>query len=92
VLILPCPDDPLTLRSEIESHEIVVLIKVGARLPWVLELLREMGIDEHCAFARRIGLPGELLSAEIGTLLAIEAMGYLATLLIRKTPREKRHS
>ncbi len=87
VLILPCPDDPLTLRSEIETHDIVVLMKVGARLPWILDLLCEMGIAENCAFARRIGLPGELLSAEVGTLSATGAMGYLATLLIRKTPR-----
>lgn len=91
-LILPCPDDAAALRSDIESHDIIVLMKVGARLPWVLDLLREMGIAEHCAFARRIGLPGEMLSADVGSLCATEAMGYLATLLIRKTPREKRHS
>jgi precorrin-2/cobalt-factor-2 C20-methyltransferase len=91
-LILPCPDDAAALRRDIESHDIVVLMKVGARLPWVLELLREMGIAGHCAFARRIGLQGELLAADVSDLNATEAMGYLATLLIRKTPREKRHS
>lgn len=89
-LILPCPEDAAVLRREIESHDVVVLMKVGARLPWVLALLREMGIAEHCAFARRIGLAGELLAADVTTLSATEAMGYLATLLIRKTPREKR--
>lgn len=91
-LILPCSDDAASLRNDIESHDIIVLMKVGARLPWVLDLLREMGIAEHCAFARRIGLPGEMLSTDVGSLCATEAMGYLATLLIRKTPREKRHS
>ncbi|HKX33090.1 MAG TPA: precorrin-2 C(20)-methyltransferase [Blastocatellia bacterium] len=91
VLILPCPDDALTLRREIETHDIVVLMKVGARLSWVLDLLREMEIAKHCAFARRVGLPGELLAVEVGSLSATEALGYLATLLIRKAPREKRH-
>ena len=91
-LILPCPEDAITLRHEIETHDIVILMKIGARLPWVLELLREMGIAEHCAFARRIGLEGELIATDAGKLCATEAMGYLATLLIRKTPREKRHS
>jgi precorrin-2/cobalt-factor-2 C20-methyltransferase len=91
-LILPCPDDASALRREIETHDIVVLMKVGARLAWVLALLREMGIAEHCAFARRIGLQGEMLAADVSTLNASEAMGYLATLLIRKTSREKRHS
>ena len=94
-LILPCPEDPLALRRDIETHDIVVLMKVGDRLGWVLDLLRDMGIARHCAFARRIGLPGEMLAGEagggVGNLCATEAMGYLATLLIRKTPREKRH-
>lgn len=91
-LILPCPDDAAALKQEIESHDIVVLMKVGARLPWVLELLKEMGIAKHCAFARRIGLPGEMLASGLDNLCASEAMGYLATLLIRKTAREKRHT
>lgn len=91
-LILPCPDDVISLRRDIENHDIVVLMKVGARLPWVLDLLVDMGIAGHCAFARRIGLQGEMLAADVGKLCATEAMGYLATLLIRKTPREKRHS
>jgi precorrin-2/cobalt-factor-2 C20-methyltransferase len=91
-LILPCPDDAAALRRDIESHDVVVLMKVGARLPWVLDLLREMGIAQHCAFVRRIGLPDELIAADASSLCATEAMGYLATLLIRKTPREKRHS
>ena len=90
VLILPCPDDPAALRSDIESHDIVVLMKVGARLPWVLALLREMGIAEHCAFARRIGLAGELLASGVADLNATEAMGYLATLLIRRQARQQR--
>lgn len=100
ILILPCPEDAATLRRDIETHDIVVLMKVGKRLDWVLDLLREMGIAEHCAFARRIGLEGEMLvgavNHELGSgvahLHATEAMGYLATLLIRKTPREKRHT
>ena len=89
-LILPCPEDAAALRQEIDTHDVVVLMKVGARLPWVLALLRDMGIAEHCAFARRIGLSGELIAADVTTLSATEAMGYLATLLIRKTPRETR--
>lgn len=94
-LILPCPDDPASLQQEIESHDIVVLMKVGARLPWVLALLKEMGIAEHCAFARRIGLDGEVLANDLRGLEAGDrdhaVSGYLATILIRKTALEKRH-
>lgn len=90
-LILPCPEDADTLRAEIDSHDIVVLMKVGARLPWVLALLRAMDIARHCAFARRIGLDGEVLASDLTTLDAAEASGYLAVLLIRKTAQDKRH-
>ncbi|MFL9925972.1 precorrin-2 C(20)-methyltransferase [Herbaspirillum lusitanum] len=90
-LILPCPDEATELRREIETHDIVVLMKVGERLSWVLALLNEMGIAAHCAFARRIGLPGEVLQSGLAQLDAEQASGYLATLLIRKNAIEKRH-
>jgi precorrin-2/cobalt-factor-2 C20-methyltransferase len=80
------------LRADIESHDIVVLMKIGARLEWVLALLRDMGISRHCAFARRIGLPGELLTPDLQDLDASRDNGYLATLLIRKTAVEQRAS
>lgn len=91
-LILPCPEDKDTLRLEIETHDIVVLMKIGDRLPWVLELLREMKIANHCVFAKRIGLPGEILAKEVHTLSANDTMGYLATMLIRQIPRQRRHA
>ena len=91
VLILPCPDDSLALRRDIESHDVVVLMKIGKRLPMVLEVLREMGISEHCALAARIGLPGETLCDDLGALPETESLGYLSTLLIRRTARERRH-
>ena len=90
-LILPCPESPAALRADIDTHDVVVLMKIGQRLPWVLDLLRDMGISSHCAFARRIGLPGELLAPNVADLSAEASIGYLATLLIRKTPRPKRH-
>jgi precorrin-2/cobalt-factor-2 C20-methyltransferase len=90
ILILPCPDEMNALRTDIESHDIVVLMKIGARLPAVLALLNEMDIAQHCAFARRIGLPGEVLCNDV-TQLDNEASGYLATMLIRRQAREKRH-
>ncbi|MBI3897190.1 MAG: precorrin-2 C(20)-methyltransferase [Gammaproteobacteria bacterium] len=91
VLILPCPDEPSALQRDIETHDIVVLMKVGKRLPWVLDLLRRLGIAQHCALASRIGLPGEVLCGDLTQLPADDSLGYLSTMLIRRTPREKRH-
>ena len=91
MLILPCPDDPAALRQDIESHDVVVLMKIGQRLPMVLRLLREMDIGRHCALASRIGLPGETLCGDVGNLTDGTSLGYLSTMLIRRTHREKRH-
>lgn len=90
ILILPCPDDMQLLRNDIESHDVVILMKIGNRLDAVLKLLQQMQIAGHCAFAGRIGLPGERLCDDLQTLDADTASGYLATLLIRRHPREKR--
>lgn len=91
ILILPCPETMEALRVDIQNHDIVVLMKIGKRLPAVLGLLREMGIQQHCAFAHRIGLPGEVLCADLTRLEPETSSGYLSTLLIRRNPREKRH-
>jgi len=91
VLILPCPDDMGSLRQDIESHDVVVLMKIGKRLPGVLQVLRELGISSHCALASRIGLPGERLCGDVGSLAYDAALGYLSTMLIRRCERKKRH-
>ena len=54
-LILPCPDDIDRLRTEIDTHDIVILLKISDRLPAVLQLLHEMGISQHCALCRPPG-------------------------------------
>jgi precorrin-2/cobalt-factor-2 C20-methyltransferase len=92
VLILPCPESADELRAAIETNDVVVLMKIGARLPMALALLREMGIEQHCAFGRRIGMPEEFLCAGVGELRSENSLGYLSTMLIRKAPREKRHT
>jgi len=91
ILILPCPDEMEALRADILSHDIVVLMKIGRRLPQVLALLGELGLLAHCAFGHRVGLPGEQLYADLLNAPPAEAAGYLATMLIRREPREPRH-
>ena len=91
VLILPCPEDMATLRRDIEANDIVVLMKISDRLPRVLALLREMGILKHCAMASHLGMPDEKIFADASQLNGDGSLGYLATMLIRKTAREKRH-
>jgi precorrin-2/cobalt-factor-2 C20-methyltransferase len=66
-------------------------MKIGKRLPMVLEVLRDLGISGQCALASRLGLPGELLYPDVSTLSGDSAPGYLSTMLIRRVARERRH-
>lgn len=85
VLILPCPDDMHELKKDILTHDIVVLMKIGHRLPAVIEVLNEMNISSHCALASRVGLPEEALFKGVSDISNPQKVGYLATMLIRKT-------
>lgn len=91
-LILPCPDDMAALADDIATHDIVVLMKIGHRLPAVLRVLQELRIAQHCAFARRLGLPGEALHRDASRVDPEHESGYLATMLIRRAPHEARHA
>jgi precorrin-2/cobalt-factor-2 C20-methyltransferase len=91
VLILPCPNAMADLRAAIQSNDIVVLMKIGERLPSVLALLRELGIAPHCAFGRHVGMADEVVHAGLQAMEPDKALGYLSTMLIRKTSPVKRH-
>jgi precorrin-2/cobalt-factor-2 C20-methyltransferase len=91
VLILPCPDEAQSLRQDIETHDVVILMKIGKRLPMVLRLLREMDISRYCALASRIGLSGETLCGDLSGIGEDAVLGYLSTMLIRRVERERRH-
>jgi precorrin-2/cobalt-factor-2 C20-methyltransferase len=92
VLILPCPDELKELRTAIETHEIVVLMKIGRRLPAVLDLLQEMGIGANCAFARHVGMDDEVVHCGVHEMEPEKSLAYLATMLIRKSPAKRRHA
>jgi len=90
VLISPCPDAKLELRRLIEAHDIVILIKIGERLPMVLRLLAEMEIGDHCVFGAHVGMENEILSVGTSDINGTDARGYLSTMLIRRKPVESR--
>jgi precorrin-2/cobalt-factor-2 C20-methyltransferase len=91
VVVLPCPDSADDLRSAIIEHDVVVLLKIGHRLPAVFRLLREMEIAEHCVFGNHVGMADERLGVPAGGMETEKASGYLSTMLIRKNAVARRH-
>ena len=86
MLILPCPDEPEELRKVIETHDVVVLMKIGKRMPGVLQILGEMGILKHCALGHKVGMPGGEVWSSLGEGTPPDEQGYFSTMLIRKSP------
>jgi precorrin-2/cobalt-factor-2 C20-methyltransferase len=91
ILILPCPAQMPELRSMIETHDIVVLMKIGDRLHAVLALLHQMGIADRCVFGGHVGMVDEMLCANVAEMDSKNSPGYLSTLLIRRDTLKKRH-
>jgi hypothetical protein len=91
-LILPCPDELPELRTAIEWNDIVVLMKIGKRLPAVLALLEEMGIAANCAFARHVGMDDEVIHSGVHNMDPEKSLGYLATMLIRSPRKTSRRA
>ena len=91
VLLLPCPEEIPDLRADILTHDLVVLMKIGRRLPQVLALLEELGITENCVFAQRLGFAEERTSRGLTDLPRDAEMGYLSTMLIRREAHQPRH-
>lgn len=83
ILVLPCPDDAAQLQHELETHDIVILMKIGHRLSMVRSVLKNLGLEDQCGFGSRIGLPGEVVSRKLEQLEFLESPGYLMTMLIR---------
>lgn len=84
VLILPCPETPEELRQHVTAHHVVVVMKMGGRLPWVLEVLRGEGLLEHAYLGSRVGMDGEAVVR--GHEVSVgdgSRLGYFSTLLVR---------
>lgn len=84
VLILPCPENAEELRQHLVAHHVVVVMKMGARLPWVLEVLRDQGLLEHSYLGNRVGMEGEALFRGDEVIIGEGSrLGYFSTLLVR---------
>lgn len=86
LLILPCPEEMSELRMLIEEHDVVILMKIGKRMPGVLGLLGEMGILDLCSLGHRVGMPGGEVRKSLGGGDEASDLGYFSTMLIRRSP------
>jgi precorrin-2/cobalt-factor-2 C20-methyltransferase len=79
--IIPVPGDPKKLEKVLGQFDSVVLMKIGARLGMVLEVLGRMGLKEKAVLVSRAGLPGETLVSDLSTV-EDRGLGYLSIIIV----------
>lgn len=83
VLILPCPERAESLRDALRRHEVVVVMKIGKRLPMVLEVLADLNLLAHSHLGSHVGMPDQQIWSGLCGLDLEGSRGYLSTLLVR---------
>ncbi|MCY3023908.1 MAG: precorrin-2 C(20)-methyltransferase [Planctomycetota bacterium] len=84
VTIVPTSDDLDQIRRAIAAGGTVVLMKIGKRLPEILQVLEECGVLERSVLVSRAGLPKERVETDLRRLRqsGTEAE-YLAVILVQ---------
>jgi len=83
VTILPTVMDRKALRAAIKKGGTLVLMKIGKRLPQILDLLEEFGLLGNGVFVARAGLPGQRIETDLNNLRGADAaVGNLAVILV----------
>jgi precorrin-2/cobalt-factor-2 C20-methyltransferase len=87
VTIVPTADDLDSVRTALQGGGTVVLMKIGKRLPQILDLLEESDSIDRSAFVSHVGMENELIETDLSRLRTDdpEKRGYLSILLVHKT-------
>jgi precorrin-2/cobalt-factor-2 C20-methyltransferase len=93
VTIVPALDDTGQLAAALDRGGTVVLMKVGRRLPAVLELLASRNLLEQAVFVAHAGMPNQRVETDLRRLQGTpEATGYLSTLIIHAGAQQEQPS
>lgn len=84
--IAPAPDDQAALNALIERGGRLVLMKVGKRLPQLIEWLHQAQRLRQARLVVRAGLPGQQVFEDLEHIEDLERTGYLSTLLVDLDP------
>lgn len=83
VTIIPTADDPEDLRRAMAGKGVLVLMKVGKRLPQILDLLEEAGAMDRAVFVSHAGMAEQKIETDLRRLRgAGEEAGYLSIILV----------
>lgn len=82
--VIPLPDGPLdVLRGQVRESDVTVFMKLGSRLPELLDFIKEEFTGHEAVFASRVGTPGQFICRDLEHLPG-DAAGYMSVLIARK--------
>lgn len=84
VTIIPAAEDMEELRAALRGGGVVILMKVGKKLPQALAALEEFGVMDDAVFVAHAGMENQVIETDLRKLKGGgEEMGYLSTILVR---------
>lgn len=84
VTIVPASDDFGQFEAALDRGGTVVLMKVGARLDRVLEVLGDRGLLGRGVFVARAGMPDQYIETDLQRLRGMpEKTGYLSLMIVQ---------
>jgi len=88
VTVVPTADDLTATRRALQAGGTVVLMKIGKRLPEILDALEEAGVIEQAVFVARAGLDGQCIKTNLRKLRQQQGeVGYLSVILVHANKR-----
>jgi precorrin-2/cobalt-factor-2 C20-methyltransferase len=89
VTIVPAADDLAAVWRALAAGGTVVLMKIGRRLPEILDLLEAEGLLERSVFVSRATMEGQRIETDLRRLKAEDPeAGYLSIILVHATTGE----
>ena len=82
--VIPLPEGSLdSLRGQVRESDVVVFMKLGSRLPELLDFVKEEFPGREAVYASRVGTPGQYIYRDLKNL-PDGAAGYMSVLIVRK--------
>ena len=83
VVVIPTADDLEEVRQSLKEKGTVILMKIGRRLPDILNILEEAGLIDRSVFVSHAGMSNQRVETDLRTLRnAGDKAGYLSIILV----------
>lgn len=89
VTIIPTSDDLEDMRRTLNGKGAVVLMKIGKRLPQVLDAIENAGASDRAVFVSHAGMENVRIETDLRKLRSEESeAGYLSIILVRASEED----